>query len=356
MKKIGVLAAGGTGGHIIPAIAIGNELKKLGVEIIFIGNKNGMEKKLAGDFNFKGIDVQKLYRKLTYKHLFFPYKFIKSIYNSYKIISKFKPDFFLGTGGFVSGPVGLAAKLYKLPIFIQEQNSYPGITNKFLGKYAEFIFLAYNNAKPYFPDNKIIFSGNPVNPTVFDTSEIDYSDYGLKKESFKIFLLGGSQGSRFLNKNLYPIIDKLLEEKIEIIWQTGRLDIERYKNLTKEGLYIFDFTKEMGKIYNSVNLVIGRAGAITLEEIKTKKIPSILVPLSIAAGNHQYFNALENFNKGFCEIIKEKDMSPDKLYHTIKKIISNYDKYKSALDKVKVQNSAKVIAEKIYDKIYKEEK
>ncbi len=354
MNKKAIIAAGGTGGHIIPAIAIGKEMKKNGIEVLFVGNKNSMESRLVKDFDFVAIDVQKLYRKFTYKHIFFPYKFIKSILDAQRIITDFKPDFFVGTGGFVSGPVGIAAILKKVPLFIQEQNSYPGITNRVLGVFAENVFIAYEICAKYFKKSKTELAGNPVNPTVYEKAEIDYEKYGLKRDSFKIFLLGGSQGSRTLNKNFFPIVDKLLGENIEIIWQTGKIDFEQYKNYAKNGLYIFDFSSDMGKIYNSVDLVISRAGAITLEEIKIKKIPSILIPLSIAAGNHQFLNAFENFKNGFSEIISENKLGPENLYEKIIKIRENYQKYKERLNATETVDSAKLIAKAIIKKVYEE--
>lgn len=352
MKKRAIIAAGGTGGHIIPAIAIAKELQKRDVEILFVGNNNGMEKKLAqnANLNFAGIDVQKLYRKITPKHILFPYKFIKSIIDSLAIIKRYKPDFFVGTGGFVSGPVGIAAKMKNITIFIQEQNSFPGITNRVLAKFAKLVFLGYDSAKRYFPRGKTFFSGNPINPSAIDTDEkIDFARYNLSTDSKKIFLLGGSQGSRFMNGFMDKIVSRLLEKGYEIIWQTGKWDIEFYqkKYHDTKGLYLFGFTNEIGKIYNSVDIVISRAGAIALEEIKFKKLPSILIPLSIAAGNHQYFNALEMKKKGISYLIKESNMTEEKLFETIERAINNREKIMENFKKITIGNSASVIAKEI---------
>lgn len=350
VEKIGIFAAGGTGGHIIPAIAIATELKKMGITIIFVGNKGGMEEKLVKNagIDFVGIDVQKLYRKLTLKHILFPYKLIKSVMDSIKIINLYQPDFFVGTGGFVSGPVGIAAKMKKIPLFIQEQNSFPGLTNRKLGKFAKLIFLGYDSAKRYFPADKTVFSGNPINP--IDTDEkIDFAKYNLTENSKKIFLLGGSQGSRFMNGFLDKIVDRLLKKSYEIIWQTGKWDIEFYqkKYNNKKGLYLFDFSSEIGKIYNSVDMVISRAGAISLEEIKFKKLPSVLIPLSIAAGNHQYFNALEMKKAGISSYIKESDMTAEKLFDAIESTMQKRDEIMENFKNITMRKSASVIAENI---------
>ncbi|MBT3169403.1 MAG: undecaprenyldiphospho-muramoylpentapeptide beta-N-acetylglucosaminyltransferase [Candidatus Cloacimonetes bacterium] len=315
-----IIAAGGTGGHIFPALAIAKELQKLGAKIIFVGNKHSMEEQIISktDITFEKINVQKLYRKFTFRHFLFPFKLIQSIANSIRIINKFKPDAFVGTGGFVSGSVGIAAKLKNIPIFLQEQNSYPGLTTKFLGKFAKNIFLGNENARKYLPNEKSIFWGNPIN--ISETIEkINFTKFGLKKDSFKIFLTGGSQGSAIINKVFFEIIDELVANEIEIIWQVGKYTFPIYekKIQPKKGIYGFDFTHEIDKIYNSVDLVIARGGALTLAEIETKKIPSIIIPLPTAAENHQYFNALELKNKKVACIIKQEKLNS----HTLKKEI-----------------------------------
>ena len=201
-KKV-IIAAGGTGGHIIPAISIAEELIKNNVDVLFVGNKNSMEEELTAKrkITFKIINVQKFYRKITLAHLKFPYKLLKSIHDSKKIIRDFQPDAFIGTGGFVSGPVGYAAHLKKVPIFLQEQNSYPGATTRILSKYAEKIFLGAKGAEKYLPKKKLIFSGNPVNSRIIgETSELNFEELGLTKDTIKLFLTGGSQGSVVLNK------------------------------------------------------------------------------------------------------------------------------------------------------------
>jgi len=220
-KRI-IIAAGGTGGHIIPALSIAKELMRQGAQILYVGNKNSMEQKLAekNNIDFAEINVQKFYRKVTFAHLKFPFKLIKSIIDSKKIIRDFKPEAFLGTGGFVSGPVGYAAHLLKVPIFLQEQNSYPGATTKILSKYAVKIFLGNHAAKKYLPKDNAAFSGNPINQNaVSEKDTINYKKLGLKVDSKKIFLFGGSQGSVVLNNTFLPIIDDLLKSGFEIIWQ-----------------------------------------------------------------------------------------------------------------------------------------
>ena len=324
-KRKFVVAAGGTGGHIIPALSICKELAARGADILFVGNRNSMEEKLVKEagIEFRSINSQKFYRSFTFKHLLFPFRLFKSISDSRKIISEFKPDAFIGTGGFVSGPVGYAAHLKKIPIFLQEQNSFPGVTTKILSKYASMIFLGNADAVKHLKTDKVVVSGNPINTFVTEEkAELDYEKYGLRSDSKKIFLFGGSQGSVILNKSFFPIIDDLLKSGFEIIWQIGKFSYKDFfPNVKgKKGIYAFDFTNEMGKILNSVDLVIARAGALSLAEIVTKKVPSILVPLPSAAENHQYFNAMELVNKKEAILLEQKDLTPACLLAKIEQI------------------------------------
>jgi len=344
-----IIAAGGTGGHIIPAISIANELMKEGAQILFVGNKNSMEKRLAEEnsITFEEINVQKFYRKLTLAHIKFPFKLIQSIATSKKIIKNFKPDLFLGTGGFVSGPVGFAAHLLKVPIFLQEQNSYPGATTKLLSKYAKKIFIGNHNALQHLKNKNVIYSGNPINQNAVQEQQmINFKDHGLSKDTIKIFLFGGSQGSYVLNKAFFPIINNLLERGYEIIWQVGKYSYNEFneKIKDKKGIYAFDFTNEIGKIYNSVDLAIARAGALSLAELETKQIPSILIPLPTAAENHQYYNALELEEKKVAKVIEQKSLNSQKLKETVLEMVENIDEIKNNFKNTVHANAAKNIA------------
>ncbi|MBC8416457.1 MAG: undecaprenyldiphospho-muramoylpentapeptide beta-N-acetylglucosaminyltransferase [Candidatus Cloacimonetes bacterium] len=352
LKKKVIIAAGGTGGHIIPAISIAEELIKNNVDVLFVGNKNSMEQELTTkrEIAFKSINVQKFYRKITLTHLKFPFKLIKSILDSVKIIRDFQPDAFIGTGGFVSGPVGYTAHLKKVPIFLQEQNSYPGATTRILSRYAEKIFLGAKEAEKYLPKKKVIFSGNPVNSKIIgETAKLDFDEFGLKKDTTKLFLTGGSQGSVVLNKTFLPIVDELLENGIEIIWQIGKFSFSEFypKIQNKKGIYSFDFTDEIGKVYNSVDFVIARAGAISLAELETKKLPSILIPLPSAAGNHQYYNAMELQDKGVAIVIEQNKLTSASLLEVILKMKNEYKKMKEDFRETKHLKSAENISKEI---------
>ena len=348
-----LVAAGGTGGHIIPALAIAAEFKKnYDAEILFVGNRNSLEEKLAtqAGLNFAGINVQKLYRKFTLAHLFFPFKLGKSIYDSFRIIKKFKPNFFVGTGGFVSGPVGFAAHLKKIPVFLQEQNGFPGLTTRILSKYAKKIFLGNRQAEKFFPKNKTFFSGNPINPNFTEkTEKLDFEKIGLKKNSLKLLILGGSQGSVIINQNFYAVLDEILKSGIEIIWQIGKFSYEKYaeKIKNKSGVFGFSFSSEMSKIYNSVDFAVSRAGAITLAELETKKIPAILIPLPSAAGNHQFYNALEPVNKKVAILLEQKNLTPEILKNKILEMKNSFEKMKNNFTETKHEFAAEIIAKEI---------
>ncbi|MFC1887242.1 undecaprenyldiphospho-muramoylpentapeptide beta-N-acetylglucosaminyltransferase [Candidatus Cloacimonadota bacterium] len=355
MKKV-LIAAGGSGGHIIPALSIAAELQKRDCQIHYIGNFDSMEERLVHQegITFSAIDVQKIYRKLTFAHFRFPYKLLKSIKNSRTVIQEFVPDAFLGTGGFVSGPVGYAAHLEKVPIFLQEQNSYPGLTTRILSKWSDTIFLGNRQAEKYFVDKRVIHSGNPIKKDIMDTDEkLDFTGLGLREDTVKVLILGGSQGSVAINKVILDIVDKLLKMGIEIIWQIGKYSYSEIsqKIKGKQGIYYFDFTNEIGRIYNSVDMAITRAGAISIAEMESKQIPCLFIPLPTAAENHQYHNAKEQVDNGTARIIEQKHFSRSTLLETMKIMLKEKDKMKSNFKQSSHLKAAENIAAEIVNRI-----
>lgn len=347
-----IIAAGGTGGHIIPAIAIAEALRKEGCEILYIGNKKGMEEELvqARGIPFFAIDVQKLYRSFTFSHVKFPFKLIKSIGLSMKAIREFKPDAFIGTGGFVSGPVGIASMLSGIPIFWQEQNCYPGMTTRFISKFAKRIFIAYDGATKYLPSHKCEITGNPINPSIsMDSGKLDFSALGLDPTHKTILVLGGSQGSAALNSVIVESLDELKALQVNLIWQSGKRDYDKLQSLTGNttGIHIFTFSNEMGKIYNSSDIAIARAGALTLAELESKKIPMILVPLPTAAGNHQYFNAIGQEEKKIAKVIEQSKLNKISLLKSIQEMIDQLDVYKLRFSETNSLDSVDMIAKRI---------
>jgi UDP-N-acetylglucosamine--N-acetylmuramyl-(pentapeptide) pyrophosphoryl-undecaprenol N-acetylglucosamine transferase len=279
---------------------------------------------------------------------------MRSIRDSRQVIREFQPDAFLGTGGFVSGPVGYAAHLEKLPSFLQEQNSYPGLTTRILAKWADTIFLGNKQAAQYLQGKRIIHSGNPIKNNVINTNEkLNLKELGLKENSTKLLILGGSQGSVAINTVILKIVDTLLEQGIEIIWQLGRYHYSEIaeKIKGKSGIYYFDFTSEIGRIYNSVDVAISRAGAISLAELESKQIPSLLIPLPSAAENHQYFNAMEQVNNGTSLIIEQKHLSRSTLLESLKRLIKEKDKFRKNFKESLHITAAETIASEILERV-----
>lgn len=326
-----VVSAGGTGGHIVPALAIAEEFIKQGYKVSYIGNKNSMEERLAKEKNldFYPIDVQKLYRSFTFQHIKFPYKLIKSIIRSCIILNTIKPALFLGAGGFVCGPVGLAAIITKTPLFLQEQNSFPGITTRFLSLFSKKVYLGNAKAKDFFKKDNTFHSGNPIfSEKLKSLEKIDYNAYNLSENTMKLFIIGGSQGSLFINNLILKNLDYILSLDIEIIWQTGKNNLNELsrKLSNRKGIHLLGFTNEMHKIYNSVDLAISRSGALTLAELEVKKIPSLLIPLPSSAGNHQLQNAKDFQKKGFGLVLEQKDVND--FQRTFRYCLENFSKNK----------------------------
>ncbi len=351
MKKI-IVAAGGTGGHIIPALAVAKKFEEKGWKVLYIGNKNSLEEKLAKNagIDFSGINVQKLYRKFTLQHIKFPFKLMSSIHKSKKIITDFAPDAVLGTGGFVSGPVGYAAYKCKIPLFLQEQNSYPGLTTRLLSKHAKHLFLGFKNGDNFVSNVPTSYTGNPINPNNSNTS-ISLIDYGFRKKSLKLFLLGGSQGSLALNKAIYPILDDIYANEIDLIWQIGKYSFNEFsaKIKNKPGIYGFDFTDKINSIYRKCDFAIARGGALSLAELEVNKIPTIIVPLPSAAGNHQFHNAMAWVNNKIGIMIEQNNLTPDALLEAILDMKQNLSKFKNNFTDSVHQNAAEKIAEYIIE-------
>ena len=310
-KKI-VISAGGSGGHIIPALNIAKALMAKGVEVHYIGNFNSMEEDIITKNNipFYGIDVQKLYRRFTFKHVIFPFKLIKSIIQCKKYLRQINPDAFIGFGGFVSGPPAYAAKTLNIPVYMQEQNCRPGITNRITSKFAECIFLANKESEKYFKGKKTVLTGNPVNvPENFHLLPKTCS--ALPEKQLRLLVLGGSQGSLFINNLILNNLDWFKDNNIEIYWQTGKRHLENIQNLIKgkDGIEAFSFTDKLSEYYSQADFIICRGGALTLSEIEIYRKPAFIIPLIGSGVNEQYYNAI-NFEKQKKGIVfLEKDLT-----------------------------------------------
>lgn len=347
-----IIGAGGTGGHIIPAIAVALELQSRGWEIFYIGNKNGMEKGLAQKYGFEffAINVQKLYRKLTLQHLKFPFLFLFSFAKSVKVLAQIKPDAVLCTGGFVSGPVALAAVVQKRKLYFQDGNSYPGLTTRMFARYSEKVFLASEAAKPYLKKAKCVLTGNPLlKSEKINRSSVNWNEYNLSPETKKLFVLGGSQGSHIINTVLCQCIEEILHSGIELIWQTGQTDYPKIKKKfgSKHGIHCFAFTSQMNVYYQLADFAISRAGALTIAELQQYRLPAIFIPLPSAAENHQFKNAQTQVERGLGILLEQGKLSPVTLMNAISELIDKNDVIKMKLLALPENQAAQAITDLI---------
>ncbi len=310
-----IISGGGTGGHIFPAIAIANALmKRLGeAEILFVGAKGRMEMDrvpLAG-FKIKGLWISGLQRRLTAKNLLFPFKLLSSLIKAGRIIKKFKPDVVVGVGGYASGPTLKMANRKKIPTLIQEQNSYPGITNRLLAKKVNSICVAYDQMEKYFPQNKIVKTGNPVRAELIDVSKnrSDARTYFDLDSRQVVLVVGGSQGAVAINKAIAGLLAQIIKDDLQLIWQTGSLFFDQAVELAKgypSQIKVYKFIDQMDLAYAAADVVISRAGAIAISELCLVKKPVIFVPLPSAAEDHQTKNAMALVDQQAAILVKEK--------------------------------------------------
>jgi len=328
-----ILSGGGTGGHIFPAIAIANELRVLdpSVEILFVGatGKMEMDKVPRAGYKIIGLPVSAFHRGLSFKNLLFPFRLLASMFKAARIIRKFNPDLVIGTGGFASGPVLRVAARKNIPTVIQEQNSFPGVTNRLLGHKVGRICVAYPGMDQYFPGDRIVLTGNPVR------SDLPIPE-GCKSEAQAIFdirgnqpvilIFGGSQGARTINRSVYAHIDKLADAPVDFIWQTGtaffNTATETIKSLHATNIRAIEFIHEMKFAYALADLVVCRSGAITLSELSLLGKPAILVPLPSAAEDHQSKNARTYVDAGAAILVSDAE-APDHLVDGMLQLVAD---------------------------------
>lgn len=335
-KKLKVLmSGGGTGGHIFPAVAIAQEIKKRfpDAEFLFIGanGKMEMEKVPQAGFRIEGLNIAGFDRGNLLKNIGLPFKLISSLIKAKKIIKEFKPDFAVGTGGFASGPALFIAARMGIPTFIQEQNSLPGKTNIFNGKKAKAVFTAYPEMEKFFPNSKVYFLGNPIRENIItDLIETNLAKekLGLEKDKLTILSVGGSLGSRTLNNGWKENLEKLKEKGYQLIWQTGKTDYQQIiSNVTLSGveasrIQIKEFISDMATAYSAADIIVSRAGAIAISELAVTKKPVLLVPFPFAAEDHQTKNAMTLVEKNAAKMVKDTEMK-EKFWNTLSEICEN---------------------------------
>jgi len=326
-----IITGGGTGGHIFPALAIANEFKNrhADAEILFVGAKGRMEMTRVPEAGYKiiGLWISGLQRKLSLSNLLFPFKLISSYFKARGIVNRFKPDVVIGTGGYASGPILLAATSKKVPSLVQEQNSYAGLTNKQLGEKVQKVCVAYPEMEKYFPKNKIVFTGNPVRKDILDLDskrEKAHEHFGLSSKERTLLILGGSLGARTINESVLADIDKLIDSQVQVIWQTGKFYFESVKaqiqNKDLRRIRVHDFLKQMDLAYAASDVVISRAGALSISEICLAKKPCILVPSPNVAEDHQTKNAMTLVKEGAAQMIKDRDAKASLVSESLKLI------------------------------------
>ncbi|MFW6371795.1 MAG: undecaprenyldiphospho-muramoylpentapeptide beta-N-acetylglucosaminyltransferase [Bacteroidota bacterium] len=358
-KKI-IISGGGTGGHIFPAIAIADALKKRdpSVEILFVGAKGRMEMDKVPEAGYRivGLPVAGFQRRLTMKNITFSFKLAASMIKAKKIVRKFNPDVVVGVGGYASGPVLRAAASKGIPTVLQEQNSYPGVTNKILGRKAKRVCVAYPKMDRFFPPSRIVVTGNPVRNSLL--SHVDrnlaYSELGLHPNRKTILVVGGSLGARSINNGIREGIQRIADrDNIQMIWQCGGIyyvemqQINGIKNVSN--IKLVPFISQMGFAYAVADVVVSRAGAGTISELALLGKAAVLVPSPNVAEDHQTKNAMALVKDGAALLVTDKD-AEKKLVTTALSLIDDdfyRDQLKRKIKKFAYPHSADKIANEI---------
>ena len=313
-----IISGGGTGGHIFPAIAIANAFRERhpDAHILFVGARGRMEMSRVPEAGYEiiGLWISGIQRKLTLSNLLFPVKLMVSYLRAMVIVRRFKPDAVVGTGGFASGPMMIAATRSKIPTVIQEQNSFAGLANKQVADKVSKVCVAYDGMEKYFPASKIVITGNPVRKDILSVKEKvgkARTHFGFENTRKTLLIIGGSLGARTINESILAGIDKLIDAGVQIIWQTGKAyynvvfpELGKYD---KRKIRVFDFLKEMDLAYAAADVVISRSGALAVSELCIANKPCILVPSPNVAEDHQTKNAMALVEKDAAMMVTDKD-------------------------------------------------
>lgn len=355
-----IISGGGTGGHIFPAIAIANaiQVERPNAEILFVGAKGKMEMQRvpAAGYNIKGLWISGFQRRLTWKNLLFPIKLIVSWWTGRKIIRQFKPDVAIGVGGYASGPILKLANGAGVPTVLQEQNSYAGVTNRILGKSASLICVAYPNMESQFPNGKIQLTGNPVRKEFTQMSgkrERGIEHFGLDSSKKTLLVIGGSLGARTINHATQHMLDQLVRSDIQLVWQTGQSFADQAAALQEKykgkGISIQPFIERMDLAYASADLVVSRAGAISVSELAVTGKATILVPSPNVAEDHQTKNAMTLVNHQAAVLVKDVEAVKE-LGKVVLDLIHNESKLELLSKQILSlahRNAAEVIAQEV---------
>lgn len=313
-----MISGGGTGGHIYPAIAIANAWKEEfpDSEILFVGalGKMEMQKVPEAGYRIEGLPVAGLQRSLTLENLKFPFKLLKSLMKAKKMVKEFRPDVVVGVGGYASGPILYAAQSKGIPTLVQEQNSYAGLTNKILAKKAKRICVAYPNMEQFFPLEKIIYTGNPVRKDILELNGKRgkaFEHFGLNEGKITVLVLGGSLGARTLNQAVLKDMKKLDQSGYQVLWQSGKYYfkemLEKTDAAALNNIHLREFIREMDLAYAAADIIVSRAGALSVSELSIVGKPVIFIPSPNVAEDHQTKNAMAYVSHNAAWLLKDND-------------------------------------------------
>ena len=363
MSKRIIISGGGTGGHIFPAVATAHALLKImpDVKLLFVGanGKMEMEKIPQEGFEIKGIDIAGFNRSSLLKNIFLPFKILKSLFQAKKIIKEFKPDLCVGVGGYASFPLLKVAQQLNIKTLVEEQNSFAGKSNKILGKKANAICVAYDGMEQFFPKEKLIKTGIPVRKNIVESKVTKeeaclFFNFDINKKI--VFAFGGSLGAKSINETLITQHKEFLNNDVQLIWQTGKNLFEAAKESVlgnETSIKVFDFIRQMEYAYVAADVVISRAGALSIAELCCVGKPVVFVPFPFASEDHQTHNAMALVKNNAALLIKDNEAN-EKLIPTIFSLLNNQNlrhEMTMALHKNAVKNADEIIANKIIDLI-----
>lgn len=348
-----IVSAGGSGGHICPALAIIDKImeKEPNSEILYIGTTDRMEAKMVPErgINYIGIEMKGLNRRDPFKNIGVLISYRKAVKKVKEVIKEFKPDVVLGIGGFITAPVVIAAHRLGVKTFIHEQNAIPGLSNKILNRYADKIAVSLPDSVKYFNESKTTFTGNPTSEEAVIAKPIDKAKYGLSKNKKLVLFVMGSQGSLIINNKMRDILPKFKGKDYEVLFVTGDAYYEDYKKLIlPDNVKLVSYLNDMRGVEKIVDVMVSRAGASTIAEITALGIPTVFIPSPHVTHNHQYKNALVLKNIDAGVIIEEKDLHAANLIAEVDNILSDKNKYdimKKNCQKLAVVDSATKIYE-----------
>lgn len=354
-----IVSAGGTGGHIYPALAIIDYFKRhdKSFEVLYIGTHNRMETEIVPKkkIPFESLEIYGLSKNMikNIKNV----KLLKKAYNkALDIIDEFKPDIVIGVGGYVTLPVILAAKKRGIKTALHEQNSIPGKTNKYLAKKVDIVFNSFESARKYFKNSNVIYSGNPSSDSVITKSAMKKETLGLTKKKKLVIVTSGSLGSSDMSDKLVDFLKLSQNNNYEVVFLTGNSYYEEFTRINKfsKDIKVLPYLDNLATLFKSADLVIGRAGAGTISEILAAKVPSILIPSPNVANNHQYYNAKDLVDKNLALMVLESELKGNLLYLKVKDLLDNSDEYKlikDNLEKFTKESSSKIIYDKVVELI-----